>query len=62
MTDANLPELITAAESVVRGLKRLRETELCTKCRVEPRKPKQRWCMDCHAEYMRTWRRRQESG
>lgn len=28
----------------------------CSKCQSEPAKPNQRYCKECHAEYMREWR------
>lgn len=27
--------------------------ETCTRCQERPRRPKQRWCRECHAEYVR---------
>ena len=27
--------------------------KLCTRCEERPRRPKQRWCKDCHARYVR---------
>lgn len=29
---------------------------LCSHCRIALRKPKQRYCPECHARYMRGWR------
>ncbi len=28
----------------------------CSKCQSNPAKPNQRYCKECHAEYMREWR------
>ena len=28
----------------------------CSKCGAKPRASSQRWCKDCHADYMRGWR------
>lgn len=34
---------------------------LCTKCGVEPRAPRQRWCKKCRAAYMRGYDRIQDA-
>lgn len=29
----------------------------CTRCKVKPRMSNKRWCRNCHASYMKRWRR-----
>lgn len=33
------------------------DTDLCSKCRAEPRRPGQRYGAACHAAYQRDWRK-----
>jgi hypothetical protein len=42
----------SAGDGVPRGT-------LCVACRERPRKPKQRYCKDCHRLYMKSWRAQQ---
>ena len=50
----------TPGEGMLSPRHPLAGAELCTKCWNEPAKPGQRWGKNCHAAYMRGYRRRRK--